>query len=175
MIVTKKDILKVCNNKISQHTIDIFYPLLEKYMDEYSINTKDREIFFIANILVESGRFFYTKELASGKAYEGRKDLGNTTPGDGVKYKGRGLIQITGKSNYIQLSKDFNIDLVNNPALLEQPDLATRSACWFWNSKKLNRITDAGNFTLVCKRINGGTNGLKDRQFYHDELEKLVA
>ena len=175
MIVTKDNISKVCNNKIPKDALDTYYPLLEKYMEEYNINTKEREIFFIANLLVESGRFFYTKELASGKAYEGRKDLGNTNPGDGVKYKGRGLIQITGKSNYAQLSKDFGVDLLTNPELLERPDLATRSACWFWNLKKLNVLADANKFVLVCKRINGGTNGLKDRQFYHDELEKLAA
>jgi len=175
MIITKENLIDLCNGKLSVSKLDLFYPLLSKYMEEYEINTKNREIDFISNLLVESGRFVYTKELASGKAYEGRKDLGNTSKGNGVKYKGRGLIQITGKFNYEKLSKDFNVDLISKPELLETPDLAVRSACWFWVSKNLNSLADSDQFEKICIRINGGHNGYTERKWYHDELNKLIV
>lgn len=175
MIITKENLIDLCNGKLSVSKLDLFYPLLSKYMEEYEINTKNREIDFISNLLVESGRFVYTKELASGKAYEGRKDLGNTSKGNGVKYKGRGLIQITGKFNYEKLSKDFNVDLISKPELLETPDLAVRSACWFWDSKNLNSLADSDQFEKICICINGGHNGYTERKWYHDELNKLIV
>ena len=95
---------------------------------------------FIAQIGHESGQLKYSEEIASGKAYEGRKDLGNTQQGDGVKFKGRGLIQITGRFNYIQLSKDLGEDFIKNPELLSTPKYAVQSACWFWNKNKLNDL-----------------------------------
>lgn len=106
----------------TQKNINTFYPYLQKYMEEYGIVGRLRESAFIAQIIHESGSFKYVRELASGEAYEGRKDLGNTQPGDGVKFKGRGLIQITGRSNYTQISKEFGIDFVNIPILLESPE-----------------------------------------------------
>lgn len=124
---------------------------------------------YIAQIAHESGGFIYVKELASGIAYEGRKDLGNTSPGDGVKYKGRGWIQITGKNNYKELSTAFNTDFVSNPILLEQFPWYAKSAAWFWNSRNLTKIAELGTeeaFIKVTKRINGGTNGLEDRKKY---------
>jgi len=83
----------------------------------------------------------YNKEIASGAAYEYRKDLGNIYPGDGVKFKGRGLIQITGRSNYTAAAKALGIDCINHPELLEQPEWAVKSACWWWENKGLNEIT----------------------------------
>jgi putative chitinase len=124
--------------------------------------------------------------LASGKAYEGRKDLGNTQAGDGPKYKGRGLIQITGRANYAALSKDLGTDFIANPALLggknvtacteEQLRNAALSAGWFWDKNKLNAYADKIDisktieadpnlqaFKDLTRRINGGYNGLQDR------------
>ncbi len=122
---------------------------------------------FMAQLHHESGGFNYLKELGNNayfKKYEGRKDLGNIFAGDGLKYKGRGFIQITGRANYTELSKDLKIDFVNNPELLEQEANAIISALWFWNKKKLNTFADEDNLSTITKRINGGFNGIEDRK-----------
>ena len=98
--------------------------------------------YFCAQVAHESCGLLYTKELASGKAYEGRTDLGNTQKGDGVRFKGRGYIQITGRANYTALAKDLKIDCVNHPELLEQPQYALLSALWFWKKRGLNNCID---------------------------------
>lgn len=113
---------------------------LNYFMPKYGIDTNKEVAAFIAQIGHESGQLRYVEELASGKAYEGRKDLGNTQVGDGIKFKGRGLIQITGRANYTQLSKDLGEDFVKNPSLLSTPKYAVQSACWFWNKNKLNDL-----------------------------------
>jgi putative chitinase len=144
-----------------------FLTSLNDAMREFEIDTTPRIAAFIAQVMHESGRFFYVKELASGEAYEGRADLGNTEEGDGVRYKGRGLIQITGRANYQSCGDDLGIDLVSSPELLEGPILACRSAGWFWGKKNLNDLADKPDFLRITKRINGGTNGYQDRlKFY---------
>ena len=136
-------------------------------MREFHINSPIRQAAFIAQIAHESGELRYVKEIASGAAYEGRKDLGNTQPGDGMRYKGRGLIQITGRNNYAECGKALGVDLITNPELLETNGLACRSAAWFWASRGLNDLADKGDFERITKRINGGYNGLKERQAYY--------
>ncbi len=111
----------------------------------------------------ESGNFRYMEEIASGAAYEGRKDLGNTQPGDGRRYKGRGPIQITGRANYTQFAKASGIDVVNNPELLSQPEIGTKAALWYLKSRKLINKAAAGDIRGLTKGINGGFNGLDDR------------
>ena len=113
---------------------------LNYFMPKYAIDSDDEIAAFVAQIGHESGQLKYSEEIASGKAYEGRRDLGNTQQGDGVKFKGRGLIQITGRFNYIQLSKDLGEDFIKNPELLSTPKYAVQSACWFWNKNKLNDL-----------------------------------
>jgi putative chitinase len=154
--------------------IDIYFPLLNRYMTEYDIVKRLRESAFISQILYESDCFSYTKEISSGAEYEGRKDLGNINKGDGEKFKGRGLIQITGRYNYTLLSKAFNIDLINNPQLLEEPDLATRSACWFWNVHKLNYLADNFSFIEITRRVNGGLNGYRERYKYYQKALSII-
>ena len=116
----------------SAKNISIYTPLLNKYMGQYGINTQARKAAFLATILYESGSLTYTEEIASGLAYEGRKDLGNIEAGDGKRYKGRGLIQITGRYNYSAASAATGIDFLKNPKLLAEPDNATRVSCWWW-------------------------------------------
>ncbi|MEY5049998.1 MAG: hypothetical protein RLZZ175_3357 [Bacteroidota bacterium] len=144
--------------------LKLFLPHLNEAFRMFGINTKERVAMFLAQIIHESGAFRYVKEIASGSAYEGRKDLGNTHPGDGVKFKGRGLIQITGRANYEQISKAFQVDFVAKPELLESIEFATKSAAWWWNNRKLNRFADLGQIINCTKIINGGTNGLEDRK-----------
>jgi Predicted chitinase len=143
-------------------------------MKTYNIVGRLREASFLSQIIHESGSFRYVREISSGEAYEGRKDLGNIYKGDGARFKGRGLIQITGRTNYEALSKDLGIDFVSNPALLEQPVNAVRSACWFWDKKNLNRFADAGDNITITRRINGGTNGITERMYYYDRALKVL-
>ena len=156
--------------KIMPHAksrVQDFLEPLNAAMREFHINTPVRQAAFLAQIAHESGELRYVKEIASGAAYEGRKDLGNTQPGDGMRYKGRGLIQITGRNNYAECGKALGVDLITNPELLETNDLACRSAAWFWASRGLNDLADKGDFKRITKRINGGYNGLKERQAYY--------
>ena len=143
-------------------------------MTEFEINTPLRQAAFLALIGHESGQLRYVRELASGAAYEGRKGLGNFQQGDGVRFKGRGLIQLTGRANYIALMMQLNIDCVEKPELLEEPINACRSAGWFWKGYGLNALADKKEFLKITKRINGGINGLADRQeLYERALEVL--
>lgn len=157
--------------------ISTFLPHLEAAMAEYQINTPNRQAAFLAQIGHESGQLRYVRELASGEAYEGRKDLGNTEKGDGVRFKGRGLVQITGRSNYLTCSMALFGDdrLLHFPELLEDPRNACRSAAWFWHSRGLNELADAGNFKRITKLINGGFNGMADRQALYDKAKEVLA
>lgn len=134
--------LKAIYPNSTQANRDKYLPHLNKYMAEFGIDNKDRVAAFLAQIGHESAELRYSEEIASGAAYEGRRDLGNVQPGDGRKFKGRGLIQITGRSNYEQISKAFGVDFINNPQLLATPEYAVKSACWWWNSRKLNEKAD---------------------------------
>jgi putative chitinase len=164
-----------------------FLPYILETLQKYNINTPIRQLCFLAQVGHESGGLYYTEEIASGAAYEGRARLGNTVPGDGKKFKGRGLIQITGRFNYTKLKAAFGVDLVTTPSLLggvnvklcsdAQLKNAALSAGWFWDSKNLNAIADKiditkrlpegstnrENFIKITKAINGGENGLQDR------------
>lgn len=162
MILTKEQ-LKQIYTEASPKLIDKFIEPLNTTIDEFEINTPQRLNMFLAQIGHESGQLRYVKELASGEAYEGRKDLGNTSPGDGVRYKGRGLIQITGKSNYALLSLALGLPLLEKPEMLEEPLNAARSAGWYYYKKNLNSLADMGMFQEMTKKINGGMNGYADR------------
>ena len=143
---------------------------------KYGITTPLRLAHFFSQIAHESGGFKYLAELG-GKSYfdkyEGRKDLGNTQKGDGYKFKGRGYIQVTGRANYSEISKDLKIDFINNPELLEQEVNAMVSALWFWNKRKLNQFADLDDIKTITKKINGGYNGLKERQDYLTQYKKI--
>lgn len=136
---------------------------LKDTFEKYSINTPTRQAHFITQVAHESGSFRYTEEIASGTAYENRADLGNIISGDGIRFKGKGLIQITGRNNYKKLSGTFGVDFVSNPYLLKTPEWACKSAGWFWDSKKLNGHADKNNFLTITYLINGGQNGLQER------------
>lgn len=155
--------------------IPSFVAPLNGAMHEFHINSPIRQAAFIAQIAHESGELRYVEEIASGTAYEGRKDLGNTQPGDGMRFKGRGLIQITGRNNYAECGKALGVDLITNPELLETNDLACRSAAWFWASRGLNDLADRGDFERITKRINGGLNGYQERLVYHARAKMALG
>jgi putative chitinase len=157
-----------------QKLIDRFLDPINKTLEEFEINTPQRIRMFLAQIGHESGQLRYRKELASGEAYEGRKDLGNTKPGDGVRYKGRGLIQITGRNNYGLASLALGLPLLEKPELLEEDLNACRSAGWFWYKSNLNALADMGKFETITRRINGGLNGYSDRYKLYQRAFEII-
>lgn len=161
-MITKQQLVAIM--PFAKARVDLFLAPLNAAMNEFNIDTAARQAAFLAQIGHESGELRYVKELASGAAYEGRAGLGNKFPGDGVKYKGRGLIQITGRKNYTEVMLALDVDCLEHPEVLETPENACRSAAWWWKEHGLNELADAGDFIKITKRINGGTNGLDDRQ-----------
>lgn len=168
--------LKVIYPNSTQANRDKYLPFLNKYMGEFGITNKDRVAAFLAQIGHESAELRYVEEIASGAAYEGRTDLGNTSVGDGKRFKGRGLIQITGRSNYAQISKDLGVDFVANPQLLQEPEYAVLCAFWYWKVRNLNRFsTDKeSDFKELTRRINGGYNGYADRVRLWENAKKVL-
>lgn len=163
------------------HLAAFFSPLCSA-MAEFEISTTARQAAFLAQIGHESGQFRYVCELASGADYDTgpkAKALGNTpeADGDGERYKGRGLIQITGHDNYLKCSVAlFNDDrLLQFPELLEDPENACRSAGWFWKARGLNELADAGNFLRITKIINGGTNGYANRSGLYVKAKEVLS
>ncbi|GAB5362825.1 hypothetical protein AAMO2058_000832100 [Amorphochlora amoebiformis] len=137
------------------------------------VNADDQYVsHFLAQVLHESGRLKYVKELASGKAYEGRIDLGNTEPGDGPKYKGAGYLQLTGRSNYKSFARwigDDNVLKKGSDYVAE--NYPWESAAYFWESRSLNLKIDFGyDVKLITKIVNGGYNGLKERKALYNQL-----
>lgn len=173
------EVLRKCVINLGPEKAAIYAPIIKDVAAHYAINTPVRLAAFLAQVGHESASFFYTTELASGKAYDNREDLGNTHPQaiknaelsgttPGPFYKGRGLIQITGYLNYLDCSLALFSDnrLTKGPHLLTIPLNAVKSAGWYWDKKKLNQYADKNtykSFVVITKRINGGTNGLADR------------
>lgn len=160
----------------------------------YEIDTPQEYCHFLAQACHETDHFKTLREYASGRAYEGRVDLGNTQPGDGVRFKGRGIFQTTGRANYLQLGiRKGRRDLfINNPELLEQPEYAVWSACEYWQSRGLNDAANHADIDVLKKKyrkniidvspveyigitINGGYNGMDERKkFYAIARQVLV-
>ena len=150
--------------------IATFYDPLVQGMTAYGITSPLQMAHFLAQIGLESGNFLYTEELASGAAYEGRKDLGNTRKGDGVRYKGRGLIQLTGRANYTAFSGYTGVDYLAQPDLLSNdPLVAVDAACWFWKDRGLGPLAEKDDVKAVTKRINGLADGP------HTHLDERIA
>jgi putative chitinase len=152
-----------------------FLAPLNAAMLEFGITTPARQASFLSQVGHESGQLRYVRELASGQAYEGRADLGNVQQGDGVRFRGRGLLQVTGRANYAACGNALGLDLLAQPALLEQAVNACRSAGWFWQTKGLNTLADAGDQVKVTRRINGGTNGLAERLALFAVAQRVLA
>ena len=172
--VTQSELQRIMPN-LSSADAQRYLPHLNAAMAEANINTPARQAAFLAQLAHESGQLRYMEEIASGSAYEGRRDLGNTQPGDGVRYKGRGPIQLTGRANYRAAGQALGIDLEGNPQRAKDPDVAFRIAAWYWSSRNLNQYADAGNFSAITYRINGGYNGAADRNAYWRVAQGVLA
>lgn len=156
--------------------IELFYAPLVTAMKKYDITKPLRMAHFIAQIGHESASLRYTEEIADGSAYEGRADLGNTQSGDGKRYKGRGLIQLTGRANYTDYSRDTGVDYVVRPDLVARDaNVAADVACWFWSKNKLNKLADRDDVKAVTKVVNGGYNGLDDRIGYLGRAKAVLG
>lgn len=183
----------------------IFLPALNAAMAEFDIDTPARQASFLAQVGVESGQFsalvenlnysaagllatFKTRftatqaaeyarhpERIANRAYANRMGNGAESSGDGWRYRGRGLIQITGRANYATAGAALGLDLIEQPELLEQPVNACRSAAWWWDAHDLNALADVGDQVRVTKRVNGGTNGLADRLALFSIAQKELA
>ena len=177
MSITPQQLLQILPN--AGPVAGVFVPVLNAAMVHYQIIGPKRVAAFIAQIGHESGQLRYVKEIwgptAAQAKYEGRKDLGNTVAGDGSKYRGRGLIQITGRANYMACGEALGLDLIKQPELLEKPQHACMSAAWFWATKGLSTLADAGQFDKITQRINGGQNGAADRQALYARALKVLA
>lgn len=152
---------------------------LSDAMGEFDIRTPIRRAAFLSQVGHESGGLRYTREIwgptPAQLRYEGRVDLGNVHPGDGKRYLGRGLIQITGRANYGAAGRALGLDLINRPELLEERDMAAAVSGWWWQSHGCNELADAGNTRALTLRINGGLNGLSDRLALYAKASKAFG
>ena len=201
MLVTAQLLLQILPN--AGPVAGVFVPVLNTAISRYQIVGTKRIAAFIAQVghesnhltrLVESLNYsadalrktwpsLFNMELASAVARKPEQianiaygnRMGNTKPGDGWKYRGRGLIQITGRANYMACEEGVGLDLINQPELLEQPKHACMSAAWYWGTNGLNTLADAGKFDAITQRINGGQNGAADRQALYVRALKVLA
>lgn len=192
MIVSKEHLETIAGQKTK--LMSILPEWINKICPEFEIDTPREYAHFLAQACHETDHFRTLEEYASGKAYEGRKDIGNVIIGDGVRFKGRGIFQTTGRSNYKQLGvKKGNPDLfLKNPELLEQPEYAVWSACVFWKSRNLIDASNNDDSVLLSKKykgqiikvtpveyisitINGGRNGLEERKKFYELAKKAIG
>jgi putative chitinase len=182
--VTPRELAVATGARIDRATT--FLPFLEDAMHEFDINTPQRQAAFLAQVAHESGSLHFLVELwgptPSQARYETRYDLGNIAPGDGYKYRGRGLIQLTGRGNYKCAGDALGADLISQPERLGEPALACRSAAWFWKTHGCNEIADEGDFEGVSKVINRGNrrsqypaNGYAERLGFWEKAKEVLA
>lgn len=168
MLITEMQLKKIYP-KVKQDKLELYVKAFNSVFPSYGINTPRRIAAFLGQIGVESGELRYDKELGSkwnkrdvtnpyesvGTLYEGRKNLGNTEPGDGPKYIGRGILQLTGRANYTNMSKKLGMDLVNNPELACNPEISTKIACEYFKERDLLKLADEWNLDEITRKVNG--------------------
>lgn len=149
---------------------------MNEFFPKYGITTEKRVEHFLAQALHEADGFHTLEEYASGDAYDTRTDLGNTPQkdGDGRKYKGRGIFQTTGRTNYKAAGTKMGIDALANPELLATPRYAVWAACIYWDSHGLSKYADADDAKTITKKINGGLNGYEDRLVYLGRVRQAI-
>jgi putative chitinase len=182
MIIVDEEILReiaphVVGKKAARQSVIIaaLGEAIQPILIEYDVGTRLRVAHFLAQACHESDGFCTTEEYASGIAYEGREDLGNTQKGDGRRFKGRGLFQLTGRANYLTYGKAFGVDLIADPQAAAEPVMSLRIACVFWRDHGLTPLADADDLVAITKRINGGTNGIESRRTYLRAAKAALA
>lgn len=172
-MITREMIKAIAPNS-KEEIIGPLVGYLNMYMPKYEVNTYLRVCHFLAQAAHEAASFRTLEEYASGAAYEGRKDLGNVVKGDGVRYKGRGIFQLTGRANYRDIGKKLGYDLEKNPTLAATPEISVLTALEYWKSRGLNTFADKDDVTTITKRINGGLNGFDDRKRYLAKCKQVI-
>jgi putative chitinase len=177
LLVTAEQLLQIAGANELETRIRSLTPGVNATFAKFNINTKLRMAHFLAQVMHESGGFRWLRELwgptDAQLGYEGREDLGNERSGDGKRFMGRGLIQLTGRANYQAFSDALNVDFVAEPELIETSPYAVLAAGWFWDTRNLNVLADEDGIRRITRRINGGLNGLEERVRYLDRA-KLV-
>lgn len=152
------------------------FPACCAAMRRFDITNKRRAAAWLGNVAKESGELFYTEEIATGAAYEGRVDLGNIHPGDGVRFKGRGYIQITGRANYTRIAQALRIPCVVHPDLLEKMPHRWTTAGYYWRHMSslgdLNVIAEQGDFERTVLGVRGGPD--PQRRVYYDRAMRVL-
>ena len=175
--------LKSIMPNLAAQKLQVYLPHLNAAMYTYGVNTMLRTAAFVAQLAHESGEFRYMEEIWGPTSAQTRyepitelaKRLGNIEAGDGKRFKGRGPIQITGRYNYKKYGDLLDIDLVSQPELAAQPAAAFSTAGLYWTTNGLNELADSEQFVSITKRINGGTNGLADREKYYAMAKGALA
>ena len=161
----------------------LYLPHLNRAMQAHGVDTALRAAAFVAQLAHESGELRWMEEIwgptAAQRRYEPpgelARRLGNTEPGDGERFKGRGPIQITGRFNYQRYGELLGMDLVAEPARAAAPEIAFETAGLYWQSNRLNELADQRQFVAITRRINGGTNGLAERQRYYERAQAVLG
>src|SRR5208337_2380845 len=173
MLLIVADLLKIAPHA-NLDVVNKIVPFLNQYLPLYKINNRLRISHFLGQAAEETDGFRTLVEYASGRAYEGRRDLGNTQTGDGVRFKGRGMFDITGRYNYASAAKAFDIDLISHPELAATGKVAVLTACRYWNLHNLNVKADNDDIRGITRAINGGYNGLDVRELYTKRAKSIV-
>lgn len=176
-VLTEEELREIVIDKSSytKNKISVILPHLNIAIERFDISkSRLRVCHFLAQILHESGQFRYDTELGITNQYEFRKDLGNIYAGDSSAFKGRGLIQLTGRSNYSKLSEALKIDFIKEPSLVATPSYSSMAAGWFWDRHKLNLLADRNNLLRITRIINGGYNGLEDRKRFLSRAKSVL-
>lgn len=163
--------------KLALHVQDRYWRAITLAMAEFEVTTLVRQAAFIAQVGHETGGLKWMQEIGGPKyfaKYDGRVDLGNTQPGDGARYHGRGLIQLTGRANYREFGQALGLPLEDDPDQAAEVEVGARIACRFWKTRGCNELADHGRFEQITRKINGGLRGLDDRMLrWKDALETL--
>ena len=173
MIISQRLLHHLCPYG-NQPLMDGVTQYFNKYSDKYGVNTFLRIAHFLAQAAEETAGMRTLVEYATGDEYEGRQDLGNVNPGDGRRYKGRGIFQITGRANYRKLGQELGYDLENNPELAATPEVAVQTALRYWTDHGLSPYADGDQVVEITRAINGGTNGLTDRENFLAQAKNLM-
>lgn len=172
-MITREMIKAIAPNS-KEEIIGPLVGYLNMHMPKYEVNTYLRVCHFLAQAAHEAASFRTLEEYADGSAYEGRKDLGNVNRGDGKRYKGRGIFQLTGRANYRAIGAKIKMDLENNPELAESPEVSVLTALEYWKSRGLNTFADKDDVETITRRINGGLNGFDDRKNYLAKAKRVI-
>lgn len=169
-----KELIKKISPKANDTIAEDLAVYFNKHFEKYELNTKLRISHFLAQAAHETDGFKTLEEYASGVAYEGRKDLGNNVRGDGKKFKGRGIFQLTGRANYKTFGERLGYNLIANPELAKTAEVSVLVALEYWKDRGLNKHADNDDVTTITRRINGGLNGFDDRKLYLARAKQII-